>query len=125
MEREVSKLSKKRTKLTGTMIEHLPDGTHIVTHARGRKIGTATEYKFKFTTTPPKGPDPEEVKAVMGEWIDRGSYGTWQDYIPVNQIVADVMSARVTNKALWIRSTWSVVQASPIQQCNERIPEIV
>ena len=68
------------------------------------KIGKDSKYNFKFTTTPPKGPDYEETKAAMVRSIEEDG---WQQYNPINPVASSVSAARWTNKLLrdatWIK----------------------
>ena len=70
------------------------------------KIGKDFKYNFKFTTTPPKGPDYEEVKAVLGQWIDLGSHGD-PELLDSLDVWKSVQESRATDKLLrqatWIR----------------------
>jgi len=74
------------------------------------KIGKDFKYNFKYTTTPPKGPDYEEIKAAMREDLDvfrEVEKGVWQQYNPINPVASSVSAARWTNKLLrdatWIK----------------------
>ena len=49
--------------------------------------------------TPPKGPDYEEVKAVLGEWINLGSYGD-PEILDSLAVWKSVQAARATDDLL-------------------------
>jgi hypothetical protein len=97
-------------------------------------IGKDFKYNFKFTTTPPKGPDYEETKALMNEWVDRGTTDLRTNEFRVTKmfpteeeisIFMSVQSARATDKLVSARPQLLVLNkfcCEHAQRANLRQP---